>query len=65
MKIMTNFDKIKGMDSDELAEFLCQVSSYASEYRCEECIATEYCRQGHNGFIDWLKAENWCEYKEY
>ena len=55
---MKNVDRIREMNDDELAEFLCQVSSYTSEYRCEECMATEYCRQGHNGFIDWLQAES-------
>lgn len=47
------------MDDMELSEFLCEVSSYTSEYRCKECMASEYCKQGHQGFIDWLQAE--CE----
>lgn len=55
---MKNVDRIREMNDDELAEFLCSVSSYTSEYRCEECMATDYCKDGHNGFIDWLQAES-------
>lgn len=56
---MKNVDRIREMDDMELSEFLCAVSSYTLEYRCEECTASEYCRKGHKGFIDWLQAE--CE----
>lgn len=45
------------MNDMELSEFLCEVSSYTSEYRCEECMASEYFRKGHQGFIDWLQEE--------
>jgi hypothetical protein len=54
---MRNADRIREMNDMELSEFLCEVSSYTSEYRCEECMASEYCRNGHKGFIDWLQEE--------
>lgn len=54
---MRNVDKIRSMSDAELAEFLCAVSSYTSEYRCEECMASSYCKRDHQGFIDWLQEE--------
>ena len=33
---MRNVDRIREMNDMELSEFLCEVSSYTSEYRCEE-----------------------------
>lgn len=54
---MRNVDKIRSMSDAELAEFLCAVSSYTSEYRCEECMASSYCKRDHQGFIGWLQEE--------
>lgn len=45
----SNFDRIQNDSVEELAAFLCTVSS------CGSCIASEYCRGGHPGYIDWLK----------
>ena len=48
---MTNYEKIKGMTPEELAELLCELS------RCEFCATRGYCRHLHTGYIDWLKEE--------
>lgn len=55
---VTNADRIRRMNDDELAALLCDISSQPEEWRCELCIAALYCRAGHNGFLDWLKEES-------
>ena len=53
---MTNADRIRSMSDEELAMFLCNFRSCdADEYICEGCKATQYCRAGHEGTIDWLQ----------
>ena len=53
---MTNADCIRSMNDEELAELLCNFRSCdADEYICEGCKATQYCRAGHAGTIDWLQ----------
>ena len=53
---MTNADRIRNMSNEELAMFLCDFRSCdADEYICEGCKATQYCRAGHTGTIDWLQ----------
>lgn len=54
---VTKADRIRRMTDDELAAFLCGISSHLEEGRCELCIAAPYCRAGHTGFLDWLKEE--------
>ena len=52
----TNADRIRSMSDEELAMFLCSFRSCdADEYICEGCKATQYCRAGHTGTIDWLQ----------
>ena len=52
----TNADRIRNMNDEELAEFLCGFRSCdADEYICEGCKAAKYCRAGHAGTIDWLQ----------
>lgn len=52
----TNGDRIRRMNDDELAEFLCDMVT-RTEGACNECVAYEYCEKGHTGFPDWLKEE--------
>ena len=53
---MTNADRIRNMNDEELAMFLCDFRSCdADEYICEGCKAEKYCRAGHAGTIDWLQ----------
>ena len=53
---MTNADRIRNMSNEKLAMFLCDFRSCdADEYICEGCKATQYCRAGHTGTIDWLQ----------
>ena len=52
----TNSDRIRNMNDEELAMFLCNFRSCdADEYICEGCKAEKYCRAGHAGTIDWLQ----------
>ena len=55
-KPCTNADRIRRMNDDELAEFLCDMVT-RTEGACNECVAYEYCEKGHTGFLDWLKEE--------
>ena len=56
VKPMTNADRIRSMNDEELAMFLCDFRSCdAGEYMCEGCKAEKYCRAGHAGTIDWLQ----------
>lgn len=52
-KKCTNADYIRRMTDEELAEFLCDLSSETES--CGSCIAKSYCDYGHIGFLDWLK----------
>ena len=50
-KTITRVEEIRSMTDEQLAYFLCRMSS------CKLCSASEYCYEGHNGFSDWLKEE--------
>lgn len=54
----TNADRIRSMTDEELAEFMCSNVSNGT-VNCAFCAAEEFCRMGHNGWLDWLKQE--CE----
>ena len=47
----TKAEIIRRMPEEELARFLCDISS------CRNCIAKRGCGVGRNGFLDWLKEE--------
>ena len=52
----TNSDRIRNMNDEELAMFLCDFRSCdAGAYMCAGCKAAQYCRAGHTGTIDWLQ----------
>ena len=53
----TNADRIRSMRDEELAEFMCHNVSNGT-VNCAFCAAAEFCRMGHNGWIDWLKEES-------
>ena len=55
--LFTKFDLIRSMDVDQLAKFLCETVSPKGTVNCGTCPAQEYCRVGHNGWIDWLNLE--------
>ena len=48
----TKADIIRHMTEEELARFLCDISS------CRNCMAKRCCGVGRNGFLDWLKEES-------
>ena len=52
----TNGDFILSMSDEELAEFMCHNVSNGT-VNCAFCGAAEFCRMGHNGWLDWLKQE--------
>lgn len=52
----TNADRIRAMTDEELAEFMCHNVSNGT-VNCAFCTAAEFCRMGHNGWLDWLKQE--------
>lgn len=52
---MTNGDRLRAMSDEELAKFLCELrSSESYGFPCSECVAEEFCHDGHTGMIDWL-----------
>lgn len=52
----TNADRIRAMDDEQLAKFLCEFRSCAYEgHPCDNCKGDPYCTAGHNGMIDWLE----------
>ena len=52
----TRADRIRAMNDEELAEFLCGFRSDGTDhFVCMECVAGNYCKMGHNGMIDWLQ----------
>lgn len=53
---VTNADKIRAMSDEELAEFMCANVSNGT-VNCAFCAAEEFCRMGHNGWLEWLKQE--------
>ena len=50
----TNADRIRSMSDEELAEFMCHNVSNGT-VNCAFCAAAEFCRMGHNGWLDWLQ----------
>ena len=55
-KPITNADRIRSMTDEELAEFMCHNVSNGT-VNCAFCAAAEFCRMGHNGWLDWLRQE--------
>ena len=53
---MANADRIRSMTDEELAEFMCHNVSNGT-VNCTFCAASEFCRMGHNGWLEWLKQE--------
>lgn len=54
--VVTNADRIRSMSDEDLAEFMCHNVSNG-KVNCAFCAAAEFCRTGHNGWLDWLKEE--------
>lgn len=52
----SNADRIRAMSDEELAEFMCHNVSNGT-VNCAFCSAEEFCRMGHNGWLEWLKQE--------
>lgn len=52
----TNVDRIRAMNDEELAAFLCKLRNEDTgvSSACYGCVAVEYCHPGHNGMIYWL-----------
>lgn len=53
---MTNADRIRAMDDEQLAKFLCEFLFCDYEFHpCDNCKGEPYCREEHNGMIEWLQ----------
>ena len=52
-KPMTNADRIRAMSDEELAEFLCGIST--AECCDRSCPARHICGYGDSGMIKWLQ----------
>jgi hypothetical protein len=53
---MTNYERIKDMDKEEMSKFLCNLMCADC---CENrCPASELCCTGHLGMRDWLEKES-------
>ena len=50
---MTNADRIRAMSDEELAEFLCGIST--AECCDRSCPARHICGYGDSGMIKWLQ----------
>lgn len=50
---MTNFEKIKAMSLNELADFICELFTDCTE----RCPGYETCHRRHRGTIDYLQQE--------
>ena len=48
--VATNADRIRAMSDEELADWLCSISS------CHTCDAVDQCGRGTNGWISWLRS---------
>ena len=64
---MTRMEAIKKYDKKLFATILCNVIektfiNYENDKKvairfCDYCPATDYCHNGHPGFLDWLEEE--------
>lgn len=66
---MTNFEKIKAMNPEEMADFLCiqakcKSETYDGDYN-NECLIIDFCRSKenlylfcYNVWLKWLKSES-------
>jgi hypothetical protein len=52
-KIVTNADRIRAMSDEELAKWLCSIST--AECCDRSCPARDICDLHDNGLIKWLK----------
>lgn len=54
-KPITNFERIKAMGVEEMANFICSIMTLES---CERlCPAREICTHGNPGMKEWLEME--------
>lgn len=57
---MTNYERIKSMTIEEMADEFCGFYEDI-EGQCDYCIAKDYCRWSggkSNGFAKWLEKES-------
>lgn len=54
---MTNFEFLRSLNEEEMGAFLCNLRTVNGCDPCAACPATLYCRKGHTGTLDWLRAE--------
>lgn len=57
---MNNYEYMKNINIEQLSHFLCEAMEYLSEeeyYPCDRCPMHDRCREGANGWLDWLREE--------
>lgn len=57
---MTNFERIKGMNVEELADFLFSITNNCSDTMCENQFCNDDCCPGYCGqqsCLEWLESE--------
>ena len=55
---MTNFEKIKSMTLEELADLLCDIACGEEGDGCKTCIAASLCSFGYNGMKKLLESDS-------
>lgn len=61
---MTRYEYIKSASLEDVAELLCQITDNTSDEdetsidTCGRCLAKEYCKKDHCGFVDWLQKNH-------
>lgn len=55
---MTNFEKLKNADIDEMSQLLCKaIEDITDDYPCDHCPLEEFCNEQRNGWAKWLSEE--------
>lgn len=51
---MTNFEKIKAMSLNDLADYICELFDNCTE----QCPGYDFCKRGYRGTVGYLKQED-------
>ena len=56
-KIMTNADRIRSMNDEELAEWLAVIDHYWNDGECIVSFGDAYVHDSKDSILDWLQSE--------
>lgn len=54
---MTRLEFLQTCNKQDLSRYLCAIVDNCASFRCEYCPATDFCKTGHTGWLDWLDEE--------